>query len=82
METTLNKDDSPEYCEPDNGGPAFPFSIPHGYTHFGMMLRDYFAAQALQGLLSSHGLSFDRHFIEKFAETSYLFADALLKQRG
>ena len=42
----------------DDGGPAFPRPVSHsdeGGTHFGftgMTLRDYFAGQALHGLLS------------------------------
>jgi hypothetical protein len=40
------------------GGPAFPVSIPgcgdNGWS--GMTVRDYFAAQAMQGLLADGGL--------------------------
>jgi len=37
---------------PENGGPAFP-TEGQTFWHHGMSLRDYFAAQALQGLLAS-----------------------------
>lgn len=44
---------------PNDGGPAFPlnnFTYPNGQTEIGfngMTLRDWFAGQALQGLLAS-----------------------------
>ena len=37
---------------PDNGGPAYPSQNGH-YFEPGMTLRDWFAGQALQGLLAS-----------------------------
>jgi hypothetical protein len=62
------------------GGPAFP--RPHsGTSQFaqqGMTLRDYFAAKAMQAILS------DPNYInpdEKLAEASYSIADAMLKAR-
>lgn len=54
------------------GGQAFPFSD----ILQGMTLRDYFAAKAMQGLLAS-GWKLD----EGVAELSYMFADAMLKER-
>ncbi len=64
------------------GGPAFPISVDiETVTYYGMSIRDYFAANALQGLLASHGLSFDPNYIDKFAKTAYDYADALLKQK-
>lgn len=76
MESQLLK-----HIEDGDGGPAFPFSTIDGLVIFGMTLRDYFAAQALQGLLSSHGLSFDPTFINKFSKLSYDFADGMLRAR-
>ena len=41
-----------------NGGPAFPSEVVttnDGWLHSGMTLRDYFAAKALVGLLSTNG---------------------------
>ena len=42
----------------NDGGPAFPETTEHTRVGFhatvGMTLRDYFAAAALQGLLSDH----------------------------
>jgi hypothetical protein len=56
----------------------------------GMTLRDYFAAEALQGLLAS---DYTKHAINKMelnkasaaaliAEYSYIAADAMLAERG
>lgn len=75
-----------------DGGPAFPipgktFHYPEGkFTepdYIGMSLRDYFAAKALQGLLSS-----DRTFGyenetrgQAAAKNAYQYADAMLAER-
>lgn len=68
----------------DNGGPAFPLSNSHKEfenTNWqdanGMTLRDYFAAKALQGLLSSEVSASP----QKFAKHSYQVADAMLEAR-
>ena len=45
----------------------------------GMPLRDYFAAKALQGLLSNTDPGVYR--TADFAETAYLYADEMLKAR-
>ncbi|MBB5704332.1 hypothetical protein FHS76_004249 [Ochrobactrum daejeonense] len=39
----------------ETGGPAFPVSVPvdFQFAHEGMTLRDYFAAIALQGMLTN-----------------------------
>jgi transcriptional regulator with XRE-family HTH domain len=44
-----------------------------------LTLRDYFAAKAMQGLLSDTGV---RSTPEEFAANSYVVADAMLKARG
>ncbi len=75
----------------DNGGSAFPdfpiyeldeeggvYSITHDQQSLGMSLRDYFAAAALQGMLSEPSL---RAKPEEFASKSYELADAMLKAR-
>jgi hypothetical protein len=63
------------------GGPAFPFGVDYGdggYEQFhGMSLRDYFAAAALQGLLSAYP-DFD---VNDFATQSFKYADAMLAAR-
>ena len=42
-----------------------------------MDLRDYFAAKAMQGMLS-YGMS----YADSIAESSYQFADAMMKARS
>jgi hypothetical protein len=54
---------------------AFP-SPSHSTT--GMDLRDYFAAQAMQGLLASDV----RATITGFAERAYAMADAMMEARN
>jgi hypothetical protein len=69
----------------NNGGPAFP--MPSGpeprfesTTHYneGMTLRDYFAAAALQGMLTDSCIQGSD---SQFAESAYSYADAMLKAR-
>jgi hypothetical protein len=75
----------------ETGGPAFPTTKPlegWGDPNQGMTLRDYFAAQAMAGLLA--GLDRDaRRFIQREAEPAsamakacYTMSDAMLKARG
>ncbi len=69
-----------------DGGPAFPEAssgpypngeIVHGRS--GMTLRDWFAGQALQGLLACAGTNgADR----AFAGWAYDYADAMIAKRG
>ena len=65
------------------GGCAFPFSIEiddnksMAYSH-GMTLRDYFAAKAMQAILSDPNYGNPDHIL---AESSYWIADAMLKAR-
>lgn len=65
-----------------NNPPAFPVLIvdrPEELTHFnGMTMRDYFAAKALQGLLSNRNAE---AAIDEFAAKSYRMADAMLAAR-
>ena len=63
----------------DTGGPAFPFTHPHGREE-GMTLLDYFAAKAMQGELAAQ--SEESGYYENFdvlAIRSYRVAEALLK---
>ena len=67
------------------GGAAFPIPATelHG-TDTGMTLRDYFAAKAMQGLLSNEqchpfGMTFSERYL---ANCAYRMADAMLKARG
>lgn len=58
-----------------NNTPAFP--LPNMNT--GMTLRDYFAAKAIQGLISEPSI---QGTIEEFAHRAYAIADAMIKARG
>lgn len=75
-----------------NDIPAFPNNAKEpGYEHlYGMSLRDYFAAKALQGWISNHKAMEDIAKLfnqdgpamrDWVAHTSYQFADAMLKAR-
>jgi len=59
---------------------AFPRlgSNPGGGGHTGMTLRDYFAGQAVVGLLSHYGLQ----GLSELSINAYLIADDLLKERS
>lgn len=60
----------------NTGGPAFP-------THLnltqGMTLRDYFAAKAMQAIISSSNWTGD---MEDTVKDAYDFADLMLKARN
>jgi hypothetical protein len=67
----------------NDGGPAFPVKgmpiDPDTYLNRpGMTLRDYFAAAAMQGMLSD---SEREGTWSEFAEDAYAVADAMLKAR-
>ena len=56
--------------------PAFP--VPQSSS--GMSLRDWFAGQALSGILSNPSLSIKKY--RDIIEEAYRFADAMLAERG
>lgn len=77
-------------ANPDDGGPAYPAVFPpemfdpRGDNRhvFGMSVRDFFAAAALQGIMSSHHpgsgqVDWQNHA----ARDAYSMADAMLRQR-
>lgn len=74
-----------------NGGPAFPRTGADGHTspQSGMTLRDYFAAKAMQAIISSAlneqtktGYNINNpHFLECLSLDAYAHADAMLKVR-
>lgn len=78
----------------DNGGPAFPVTMPageayKGHAEFdGMTLRDYFAAKALQAIIAQGGLGFMGWnpsywgSASGIASAAYLMADAMLAERA
>ena len=64
----------------NTGGPAFPAhhcDLAEG--EHGMTLRDWFAAKAMQGMLSGKLINTKTAVI---AQDCYAMADAMLKQRG
>lgn len=72
----------------NTGGSAFPAFEHHpSYMQMlvvgGMTLRDYFAAKAMQGLITSASLSRTESWYdeERVAESAYKMADAMLKAR-
>lgn len=70
----------------DTSGPAFPTTqyangiSPSGHEQ-GMTLRDYFAAQALAGMMASRNPHSPRFHPEDDAAYAYAVAAAMLKKR-
>jgi len=68
-----------------DGGPAFPCAKERHAWFPGMTLRDYFAANALQGMISANVGFFDtnkaREDANLAARSAYEYADAMLKAR-
>ena len=64
--------------KPNDGGPAFPCTDAKGFTSEGMSLRDYFAGQALAGLLACMKTTGSK---KEFAMDAYTQADAMLAER-
>ena len=60
------------------GGPAFP-SENHSLC-YGMTLRDYFAAQAMQGMLAAC-TGWSEQEQTRLAKCSYMMADEMMKAR-
>ena len=67
------------------GGPAFPSTITDDSLHVaGMSLRDYFAAKAMQGLVSGHFAKYGHEDYwprPEIASEAYEIADAMLAAR-
>lgn len=68
----------------DNGGSVHPvLGFSREDDHYGMSLRDWFAGQALAGLMA--GLGADKDWnpsMDEVARNVYAQADAMLKARG
>ena len=63
--------------------PAFPIRGGlHEHQFIGMSLRDYFAAKAMQGFLSSYQNGAVDCGFEYLADDAYDMADAMLKARA
>jgi hypothetical protein len=73
---------------PKDGGPAFPVPAPvcsgpnnsWEYPSDGMTLRDYFAAKAMQALISN--ARFEKASYQQFAFNAYYTADAMIAERA
>ena len=77
----------------ETGGPAFPTNYRHRANDPGMTLRDYFAAKAMQGVVSSiateddyrrlsgHASASGLTVSEWIARDAFKQADAMLKAR-
>jgi hypothetical protein len=70
----------------NTGGQAFPYEERNGEglpyaDHFGMTLRDYFAAKAMQASLTVIREFPDEHWRMGLALDAYATADAMLKAR-
>ena len=69
------------------GGPAFPAHTPINPTgdamriNHGMTLRDYFAGQALLGMLTHDNTPYSGATIDSMATFAYRHADAMLAER-
>ena len=63
--------------QPNTGGPAFPLDGANAPT--GMTLRDYFAAKAMQTLISQVKSERD---VQSVAPAAYRMADEMLKARN
>ncbi len=67
--------------------PAFPVVAENGLGHIdeGMTLRDYFAGQALAGLMANANMPFAADYAEceprQIADAAYEIADAMLAER-
>jgi hypothetical protein len=71
----------------ENDEYAFTVSTIDGYTQYGMTLRDYFAAKAMQsGILVGLGGKYFQgnnrlEIMKLLSETAYIQADAMLEAR-
>lgn len=64
-----------------NTDPAFP--VPHHSLQWGMTLRQYYAGQALNGLLARQGTSYvlgaGQVYLDNTTAAAVCYADALIK---
>ena len=70
----------------NTGGPAFPVShdmalIAGLQNAYGMTLRDYFAAKAMQSALVEASFGFTLEDYRHLSKVAYAMADAMLKAR-
>lgn len=60
---------------------AFPNTAPYPLTEDGMDLRDYFAAKAMQAIITRFPLDRGGWNEELVASSAYMTADAMMKAR-
>lgn len=65
----------------NDGGPVFPDPAPLEDGKQGMSLRDYFAGEAMKGLLAGRRDSYDQGHRDYYGGESYKLADAMLEAR-
>ena len=66
----------------EDGGPAFPEpNREHYYVQSGMSLRDWFAGQALAGILMNYTTQKFGATEQTAAEYAYRYADAMIAAR-
>jgi hypothetical protein len=66
----------------ENGDWAFPTnSEKMGVSTTGMTLRQYFAGQALSGLLAKYGIDNQDHFMDQVSKDAYDMADKMIERR-
>ena len=62
--------------------PIGPHAFPSGlYCEYGMSLRDYFAAQALAGILANPAGVTDEFTTKDIVSAAYRYADLMLAER-
>lgn len=61
---------------------AFPVTSASGGVHSGMSMRDYFAAKAMQGMISAREPIVHIVDFEAISIDAYRIADAMLKTRA
>jgi hypothetical protein len=69
----------------NTGGPAFPVHADErNITRYGMTLRDYFAAKAMQALITSRHTDYENGWYDEamVAASAYDMADAMMNARG
>ena len=71
----------------NTGGAAFPYAAVHGCNgEYGMTLRDYFAAKAMQTYMADENLmevysSLGKNVKKEVSTIAYMMADAMLEAR-
>lgn len=69
----------------ETGGPAFAASGHPGQQYIqqeGLSVRDYFAAKAINGILSDPDAGLLNDDLERYAGIAYRVADAMLAERS